>query len=290
MRHGCCRATLHVDAAVPARRLVGGRGRAADRGAGRGRRDGRPRRAGVSSFGISGTNAHVVLEEAPPLQPAPVGRGRTERMAPGLRPLPYPLLLPPPYPPLTVLPWSSPAAPRRAARAGTASELSISRDELDLADVALALAGRRCFEHRAVVLGGSDEELLAGSPISREERVAGRCAGSRGRRGDGVPVHRPGRPAARHGPRSVQGIPGVPGGLRRGLRELDDHLGRSTRALVFGEEGPPARRWVGRRSGGRARVLVETRLTAPSSRSPRCSPSRWRCSGWSRRGACGPTS
>ncbi len=102
--------------------------------------NGRARRAGVSSFGISGTNAHVIIEECPPAKP-------TERA---------------PQPP--VVPWtvSAKSAAALAAQASRLAESIGAREQLDIADVAWSLAGRSTFEHRAVVVGRDRGQLLAG--------------------------------------------------------------------------------------------------------------------------------
>ncbi|WP_373140913.1 type I polyketide synthase [Mycobacterium marinum] len=106
--------------------------------------DGRPRRCGVSSFGISGTNAHVVLEQAP------AESDERARGGPGVA--------------LAVLPWVISAKSEQALRSQAARLLAhIGADEsLDPLDVGYSLARRSMFEHRAVVMGSDREELLTG--------------------------------------------------------------------------------------------------------------------------------
>ena len=105
---------------------------------------GHARRAGVSSFGISGTNAHVIVE-APPAGSTPVAEV-------------------PDRPTVPMIPWVVSAKSAAALESHAARVAGHVRDHaaLDPVDVAWSLAGRSAFEHRAVVLGGERDELLAG--------------------------------------------------------------------------------------------------------------------------------
>jgi polyketide synthase 12 len=110
--------------------------------------NGRVRRAAVSSFGISGTNAHVILEAAPPVQ-QPVER---PLRAAGTSPV--------------VVPWviSAKTESGLVRQAARLSEFVADHDGLDVADVGWSLAGRSVFAHRAVIVGADREALVSGFP------------------------------------------------------------------------------------------------------------------------------
>ncbi|MFF8506551.1 amino acid adenylation domain-containing protein [Streptomyces sp. NPDC015492] len=134
----------------------------------------RVRRAGVSSFGISGTNAHVILAEAPAAEPDAVEA--TER-------------------PEGALPWvlSARSADALAETAGRLAAFVRARPGIRPADVAFSLATQRsAFESRAVVSGAEGlDGLLAGldALASREvEPVTAAVTGAKPGRGPAAPV------------------------------------------------------------------------------------------------------
>src|ERR1039458_3369397 len=141
MRHGILPATLHVDEpttqvdwSTGAVRLLTQNQDWPDTG--------RPRRAGISSFGLSGTNAHVLVEQAPAAPPAPV-------VTPGT--------------PAPVVPWILSARDPDALRAQAERLRSrLAGDDLHPADVAYSLATTRAaLDHRAVIIGAHRDDMMA---------------------------------------------------------------------------------------------------------------------------------
>ncbi|MGO4458456.1 SDR family NAD(P)-dependent oxidoreductase [Streptomyces sp. M-16] len=120
----------------------------------------RTRRAGISAFGVGGTNAHVIVEEAPrSAPPAAVPAGVPDRVPADGAPDRMPAAGAPP-----LVPWfvsgRSEAALR--AQAGRLRDHLVTA-EPDALGIGHALAATRtAFEHRAVVLGTTYAELARG--------------------------------------------------------------------------------------------------------------------------------
>ncbi|MBV9824004.1 MAG: SDR family NAD(P)-dependent oxidoreductase [Actinobacteria bacterium] len=141
MRHGKLPATLHADVPTPhvdwSSDTVQLLTEAQDWPA-----HGRPRRAGVSSFGISGTNAHVILQEAPAAEPRTASTSDEP----------------------AALAWviSARSAKSLAAQAERLLEFSTANPDVPALDIARSLAtSRTLFKHRAVLQGPDRDSLLA---------------------------------------------------------------------------------------------------------------------------------
>ncbi|MEU5998103.1 type I polyketide synthase [Streptomyces sp. NPDC047197] len=168
MRHGVLPKTLHVD--EPSSHVDWSAGTVELLTEGRTwPQSDEPRRAGVSSFGVSGTNAHVILEEAPTPEPVPTADAAAQQPPAAAEP-PVPVVTP------WVLSARTPDALRaQADRLRSAVEASA---DFDPTGVGFSLATTRSlFEHRAV--------LLAEDRTTTTDRLA---ALAEGRGGPGVVV------------------------------------------------------------------------------------------------------
>ncbi|MFJ8630361.1 type I polyketide synthase [Streptomyces sp. NPDC093568] len=160
LRHGVLPATPHLSEPTPAVDWEAGSARllreTTDWPA-----TGRPRRAAVSSFGIGGSNAHLVLEQAPPApDPAP---------EPGSVP--------------HIVPWVV------SARSANALDAAVARlrrldpaDDRARADIGLSLATGRAatLPHRTVLLASADGTPTAARCVAEPGRSAVLFAGSGG--------------------------------------------------------------------------------------------------------------
>ncbi|MFE0028213.1 SDR family NAD(P)-dependent oxidoreductase [Amycolatopsis sp. NPDC059021] len=189
---------------------------------------GRPRRAAVSAFGLSGTNAHVILE-----QPA----GRPEPSVPAG--------LDEPSPDTITLPWLVSARTKAALRAQAqrVADMVEADGELSALDVGFTLATSRSpFEHRAVVLGTNRDELWSnlldvaeGVPSPRVVLGTARAAGRTAFLFTGQGAQRAGMGRELYGTFAT-----FAKALDAVCENLDPHLDRPLREVLFAPEGSPA--------------------------------------------------
>ncbi|GAB2920327.1 hypothetical protein GCM10027075_20240 [Streptomyces heilongjiangensis] len=242
MRHGTLPRTLHADR--PSSHVDWTAGQVALLTEARDwPRAGRPRRAAVSSFGISGTNAHVVLEEGTPEAAAPVRDGDAA---------PAPVTAEGPV----AWPLSARTAPALRGQAERLHAALTTRPDTEPADVAHSLAtGRALFDHRAVVVAEDRADLLAGlAAVARDEDAASVVRGRTGPvgrtaflfSGQGSQRPRTGRELMRRHPVYAEAF-------RRVCDAFAPHLDVPLADVVLAEDGTPE-----------ARLLDRTAYTQPA--------------------------
>ncbi|MFE3140959.1 type I polyketide synthase [Streptomyces scopuliridis] len=229
MRYGVLPRTLHLTEPTPMVDWSAGAVELLDRAREWPSRAEGPRRAAVSAFGVSGTNAHVILEEPAPEDAAPsvgVGTDEISRQRAVSSP--------------PVVAWPVSARTEDALR-GQAARLAAYIDahpELGAADIGLSLATTRtAHDHGATVVGVDRGELLSGL-----RALVGGVSGSGvggGVGSGGVAFVFSGQGAQRVGMgRGLYGAYRVfAGALDEVCGVFDPLLGRSLRSVIFGVEG-----------------------------------------------------
>ncbi|MEU9118122.1 SDR family NAD(P)-dependent oxidoreductase, partial [Streptomyces sp. NPDC048483] len=234
MRHGVLPKTLHVD--EPSSHVDWSTGAVELLTAPRPWTAGdAPRRAAVSSFGISGTNAHVIVEQATPVAEL----SRPEAVVPAGGPVPW------------VVSARSEAGLRAQAR--RLGAFVVGRPELSPVDVGFSLAVTRAsFDHRAAVVGSDREALLAGlGALADGESAAGVVRGEVAA-GDGrVGVLFSGQGAQRlgMGRELYDRFPVFADAFDAVCGELERALGSSVRGVVWGEDRDALNQTVNAQAG-----------------------------------------
>jgi acyl transferase domain-containing protein/acyl carrier protein len=171
----------------------------------------RTRRAGVSAFGISGTNAHVILEQAPDPEPAPLPHDG-------------------------VVPWIVTGKTEEAVRAQAARLVRHVEDHPDLpvADIGYSLAtGRALLDHGAAAVGADRESLLRGLTAIARGDTAAPATGAPGKTAflfTGQGSQRPGMGKDLHATH-----PAFAAALDEVCRHLDPLLPRPLKDVLFAE-------------------------------------------------------
>ncbi|MER6100732.1 SDR family NAD(P)-dependent oxidoreductase, partial [Streptomyces sp. NPDC001728] len=177
--------------------------------------DREPRRAGISSFGISGTNAHVIIEQAP----AETGAVEVEE-------LPY-------------LPWLLSAKTGEGLRnqARLLHTYATEHPEVPVRQVAGALAARARFDHRAVVETDDRDALLTAlAALAEDAEAPGLTTGTALSGGTAFLFTGQGSQRLGMGRELHAAEPVFAAALDEALAALDRHLDRPLREVMWGED------------------------------------------------------
>ncbi|PJE23424.1 MAG: polyketide synthase [Mycobacterium sp.] len=176
--------------------------------------DAAPRRAGVSSFGMGGTNAHVIVEQAPVAEPG--GTAPTNDVT---------------------VPWVL-SARSAEALANQAGRLARRVGGSGIADVGWSLVTTRSqFQHRAVLVG-SDRERLTSALTGVGEPASGAVVGRAGTPGSTVFVFSgQGSQYLGMGRQLYDRFPAFATAFDEVVAALDPHLTSPLRQVIWGRDG-----------------------------------------------------